>query len=71
MKRENFHLKKGLNTITKNKENNSTIETKFNKHGKKKSMYDTVEECGEETIIKGKITTLTSDNTTSLQSDNV
>ena len=34
-------------------------------------MYDTVEECGEQTIIKGKITTLTSDNTTSLQSDNV
>ena len=42
MKRENLHLKEELNAITKKKQNNSTTETNFDKHGSKVSMYKPV-----------------------------
>ena len=42
MKRENLHLKEELNAITKKKQNSSTTETKFGKHGSKGSMYEPV-----------------------------
>ena len=42
MKRENFHRKKQLNTISKRYEDNYNIETKSGKHGDKVSMYETV-----------------------------
>ena len=42
MEREKFHLKKQSYTITKKKENNSTIEENFDKHGNKASIYETV-----------------------------
>ena len=48
MKREKNHLKKELYTITKNIGNDSTIETKYDKHGNKVSMYETVKEEDEE-----------------------
>ena len=42
MKRENFIKTKYLHTKTKKIEKNLTIETKFDKHGNKFSMYETV-----------------------------
>ena len=42
MKRENFHLKKQLNTISNRYKNNYTIETKSGNHGNTVSMYETV-----------------------------
>ena len=42
MKKENLHLKEELNAITKKKQNSSTTETKFDKHGSKGSMYEPV-----------------------------
>ena len=71
MKSKNFHLKKKFNKIAKKREDNSTIETKFDKHGNKASMYETVKEVDEEKITKKKIMSLTSDNTNSLQSCSV
>ena len=62
--RGNFPSEKELNTILKKKENNSTIETKSDKHDNKASMYETVKEVYKEKIIKEKITLLTRDNTT-------
>ena len=63
--------KKELHTMPKNKEKSYTIETKFDKSSNKVSMYETIKEVYEETIIKEHITLLTKDNTTSIQSDNV
>ena len=60
-----------MNTIKINKENNYTIETKFDKDGNKVSMFETVKEVYEEKIIKEYIILLSRDNTTSLQADNV
>ena len=59
-------MEKYLHTITKNKENKSTIEKKYDKHFNKNSMYETVKEVEEETIIEENIMSLTRDNTTSL-----
>ena len=53
-----------MNTILKKKENNSTIETKFDNHDNKVSMYETVKEVYKEKIIKENITLLTRDNAT-------
>ena len=53
------------------KENNSTIDTKFNKYGNKVSMFETVKELGGETVTKENITSPTRYHTISLQSDNV
>ena len=64
-------MEKYLHTITKNKENKSTIEKKYDKHGNKNSMYETVKEVEDETIIEENIMSLTRDNTTSLQDENV
>ena len=64
-------MEKYLHTITKNKENKSTIEKKYDKHFNKNSMYETVKEVEEETIIEENIMSLTRDNTTSLQDENV
>ena len=64
-------MEKELNTITKNNKIKSNIETKYDKHGNKISMYETVKEVEEETIIEENIMSLTRDNTTSLQDDNV
>ena len=61
-----FHMEKELNTITKNNEIKSNIEKKYDKHGNKISMYETVKEVEEETIIEENIMSLTRDNTTSL-----
>ena len=63
MKIEHFHLKTYLNTITKNKVNNSSVETKFDKLCNKVLMYDTIKEVDKETIIKKNIKLLTRDNT--------
>ena len=60
-----------MHTITKIKENNSTIETKYDKHENKVSMYETLKELDEEIITKENIMSLTRYHTTSLQSDNV
>ena len=69
-KRENFK-KKELNTIEKNREKSSTIETKFDKNGNKVSMHETVKAVDQEKIIKENIKSLTRDNKTLLQYDNV
>ena len=49
----------------------STIETKFDKHCNKVSIFETVKEVDEEKIIKEHIISLSRDKTTSLQYDNV
>ena len=41
-KRKYFIYKNELNTNTKKKENNSTIETKFDTYNNEVSMYETV-----------------------------
>ena len=71
MKREKFHLKIELNTITKKREDSTNIETKLDKHGNKISMYETVKEVDEEIIMKENITSFSRDNISSLQADNV
>ena len=71
MKREKFHLKIELNTITKKREDSTNIETKLDKHGNKISMYKTVKEVDEEIIIEENITSFSRDNISSLQADNV
>ena len=71
MKREKFHLKIELNTITKKREDSTTIETELDKHGNKISMYKTVKEVDEEIIIEENITSFSRDNISSLQADNV
>ena len=58
-----------MNTIKK--ENSSTIEIVFDKHGNKFSMFETVNAVYGETIIKEHIMSSSRDNTTSPQSDNV
>ena len=50
---------------------NSTIETKYDKHDNKISMFETVKEVDEGKITKENITPLTRDNVTSLQSNNI
>ena len=40
--RQIIHQKKELHTIFKNKENNSTIETKYDKYSNKVSIFETV-----------------------------
>ena len=55
MNSENFHLKKELNTIAKKGENNSSVETKFDKHGNKTSMYETVKEVDKFKIRRIKL----------------
>ena len=59
-----------MNTI-KNLENNSTLETKFDKDGNKVSMFETVKEVYDETIIKEQIVSLSQNKTTSHQAGNV
>ena len=71
MKREKFHLKIELNTITKKREDSTTIETELDKRGNKISMYKTVKEVDEEIIIEENITSFSMDNISSLQADNV
>ena len=71
MKREKFHLKIELNTITKKREDSTNIETELDKHGNKISMYKTVKEVDEEIIIEENITSFSRDNISSLQADNV
>ena len=44
---------------------------RFDKHGNKVSMYETLKEVDLETITKENITSLKRDHTTSLWSDNV
>ena len=60
-----------MRTITKKKRNNSAIEKKFDKHGNKVSIYETVKEVDGKQITKENVTKFTRYNTTSLQSDNV
>ena len=57
--------------MIKKKENNSTIEKKYYKHGNKVSVYDTVKDVDADKITKENITLLARDHTSSLQSDNV
>ena len=59
IKREKLSSKKDLHTITKKKENNSTIDKRYDKHGNNVLMYETVKEIDEETITKENITLLT------------
>ena len=40
--KETFFILKKVEYNNKNKENNSTIETKYDKHGNKFSIYETV-----------------------------
>ena len=42
VRNEKFFIKKRVEYNNKNKENNSTIETKYDKHGNKFSIYETV-----------------------------
>ena len=63
--------KKRIPYNNKEKENNSTIEKNFDKYGNKFSIYDTVKEVDVETITSTNIVSLTGDNTTSLQYDDV
>ena len=58
-----------LHTIIK-KENNYTIETKLDQYGNKVSMFETVEEVGEDTVTKEKNILLTREPISFLLSGN-
>ena len=47
------------------------METKFDKHSYKVSVFENIKKVNEEKIIKEQITSLSTDNTTSIQTDNV
>ena len=70
MERQIIHLNQDLHTI-ENKENNSTIETKFDQYGNKVSMFETVEEVGEDTVTKEENILLTREPISFLLSGNV
>ena len=67
MERQIIHLKMSY-TPLKKKENNYTIDTKFDQHGNKVSIFETVEEVDEETVTRYNNILLTKEPTDSLLS---
>ena len=63
MEKQIIHLKKELHTIKKKRVKNSTVETKFDKFGKKVSMLETSNEVDEEKVTKQKNISLSRDPT--------
>ena len=71
MKRKIIHLKKELHTFKKKRENNSTIETKFDQYGNKFSIFETVKEVDKKKVTKDNNILLTGEPIASLLSVNV
>ena len=67
MARQTIHLKKSYTPLNK-KENNSTIETKFDQYGNKVSMFETLKKSEWEIVTKDNNISLTREPTSLLLS---